>query len=255
MGKRSVPRGPSVRVEGLRKRFRIGTRKSKTLLGRVVHTFSGRVPRRDLEVLKGLSFSVGRGEVVGVIGVNGSGKSTLLRVLAGILPRYSGVVSTSGRIIPLINLGMGFRPRLSMRDNVFLVGALFGMRRSDIRRKFSAIVRFAGLKGFTETKLFQFSRGMKERLAFSIAVHAEPDVLLLDEVFAVGDEDFRERSAERILELSRRGCAVVFVSHELWMVKRYCSRVLWLEKGRVKVDGTPSEVLPRYRKVSWFEGS
>lgn len=232
-------------VRSLRKKFN-NFRKKVSVLARVKFLFNGNVKKR-LDVLNGISFELGKSEILGVIGKNGSGKSTLLRILAGIYPNYSGSIKINGNVIPLLGFGEGIHDRLTMRDNIFLLGSLFGCEKVYIKNKFDSVVEFAGLKDFVETKLYKFSSGMKQRLAFSVAIHCNPDVLLLDEIFAVGDEDFRKKSSRKIKELARNGTSIVFVSHELWMIEEFCDRVIWIDFGKVKMEGKPSKVIREYR--------
>ncbi len=230
------------------KKFRIGFRKRKMALARFVSFLSGREPKKDFWALKGVSFSADAGEIIGIIGKNGSGKSTLLRVLAGIYAHNSGEIDCNGKIVSLIELNIGLHNRLDLRDNVYLCCALFGLGRKEIRKKFSSIVSFAGLNDFTRTKLYQFSIGMTQRLAFSIAVHCNPEILLLDEVFEVGDKDFRKKSSQKIKELAKKGAAVLLVTHDLDMVKRHCSRLIWVEKGKIAKIGSTRSIIRKYEK-------
>lgn len=184
-------------VENISKKFKIGFKKNQGALARVVSLFSGKEPKKTLQALKNISFTVKKGEVLGIIGKNGSGKSTLLRIIAGILKQDSGEIIINGKIISLINLKSGLHGRLSMKDNILLIGAFLGLTRKQIKKKFKSIIKFAELESFVETKVYQFSEGMKARLAFSMAIHCNPDTLLLDEVFEVGDEKFKEKSAKR----------------------------------------------------------
>lgn len=233
-------------VENVRKRFKIGFKKEQTALARLLSLFSGRETRKVLEALKGISFDVEEGEILGIIGENGSGKSTLLRVIAGIYDKDRGRVGVRGKIVSLINLNVGLMERLTMKDNIYLCCSLFGLPQKEITQKLNSIVQFAELEPFIDTKVYQFSDGMKQRLAFSIAIHCNPKILLLDEVFAVGDEDFRKKSANKIKELVKGGASVILVSHELWMIKKYCDRVIWLDKGKIVKKGKTEEVVKKY---------
>lgn len=237
-------------VREVSKKFRMGFKKNRGALARLLGLFSGRLPRKDFWALKGISFNVKKGEVVGIIGENGSGKSTILRIISGIYPPSKGSVYTKGNLIPLIGFGAGLNGRLTMKENIFLVGSLFDLSRRDIKNRFDSIVEFAGLEDFVETKLYQFSSGMTQRLAFSIAIHANPEILILDEVFSVGDEDFRNKSANKIKELARKGTSVLFVSHELWMIEKYCDRVIWMSKGKIVKEGKTKELIKEYKKCS-----
>jgi len=237
-------------TDKISKEFRIGFKKKQTALARIVFLFSGKEPKKILKVLKEVSFSVWAGEIVGVIGKNGSGKSTLLRILANIYSSYEGRKIINGKIIPLIGLGQGLKKRLTMTENIFLIGSLFGLSQKQIKKRFSYVVEFAELENFVNTKVYQFSTGMKQRLAFSIAINCNPDILLLDEVFAVGDQEFRLKSANKIKELVKRGTAAIFVSHELWMIERYCDRVIWLDEGKILKEGKVKKILKEYIKCS-----
>ena len=183
-------------IENLSKKFRIGFKKHQSALERFISLFSGKEPKKTIQALKEVSFTAKKGEIMGVIGENGSGKSTLLRTIAGIYKQDEGKIITNGKIISAISLVIGLHLRLTMKDNIFLVGSFFGLSRKEIIQKFHSIVEFAELENFINTKVYQFSEGMKARLAFSIAIHCNPDILLLDEIFEVGDESFREKSAE-----------------------------------------------------------
>lgn len=237
-------------VNGLSKKFKIGFYKNQTALARILSAFSGKEPKRLLHALKDVSFSVNKGEIVGMIGRNGSGKSTLLRIIAGIYEHDEGKVMVNGNIISLIGLSIGLQLRLTLKDNIFLVCSLFGLTRKTIIERFDSIVSFADLGNFINTKLYQVSSGMSQRLAFSVAIHCNPDILLLDEVFEVGDKDFRRISAEKIKEMAREGLTVLLVSHELWLIERHCDRVVWLEDGKIIRAGSTKDVLEEYIEAS-----
>jgi len=234
-------------IENLEKEFSIGFLKKQSSFQWLLSFFSGREPKKVIKVLDNISLKVNSGEIVGIIGSNGSGKSTLLRIIAGIYDYKKGNVTVNGKIISIINLGIGLKERLTMKENIFLVGSLFGMSQEEIKSKLNSIVEFSGLKEFVNTKIYQFSAGMLQRLAFSISVHSNPEILLLDEVFEVGDEDFREKSAERIKELVRAGATVVLVSHDLQMVEKHCNEIIWMEQGKIRESGKTKEVLGSYK--------
>ncbi|MBT4135304.1 ABC transporter ATP-binding protein [archaeon] len=233
-------------IKNIGKKFKIGFVKYRGILARILGLFSGKESRKTFWPLKDISFRVRKGEIVGIIGDNGMGKSTLLRIISRIYKPDCGRVFTKGKIVSLINLNIGMQERLTMKDNIYLVGSLFGMSGKIIGERFNSIVKFAGLEEFVNTKLYQFSNGMLQRLAFSIAVHSNPKILLLDEVFAVGDEDFRKKSAKKIQELVKGGVSVILVSHELWMIEKYCDRVIWMKDGRVYRVGGVSDILEEY---------
>lgn len=235
----------SVNVGNVSKKFHIDVFRRANFLAKII-SLATKKPKKVIEALNNVSFNVGAGEIFGVIGGNGSGKSTLLRIIAGIYQPDSGQVATKGKIISLINLNIGLQPRLSMEDNIYLVGALFGLSRKEIKTNFDAIVEFSELENFVDEKLYSFSSGMLNRLSFSIAIHANPDILLLDEIFEVGDENFRKKSAERIKMLTGKGCSVILVSHELAWISKHCDKALWIDKGFVKKQSSPEEVITGY---------
>ncbi len=222
-----------ISVKNVSKKFKIGIEKSQTVLAKFASLFSGVEPKKTILVINNISLLVNSGELLGIIGNNGGGKSTLLRIIAGIYRPDSGMVAINGKTISLISLQVGLKDRLTMRENIFLVGSLFGMSQDVLKNKMSSIIEFSGLKEFINTKLYQFSVGMRQRLAFSVAINAAPDILLLDEVLEVGDSDFKEKSGNKIKELVKQGVSVVFVSHDLDMIHKYCDRVIELEKGQI----------------------
>ena len=197
--------------------------------------------------LKDINFEVPTGSTFGVIGSNGSGKSTLLKVMAGILMPEKGSVTIDGRVSALLELGAGFHPELSGRENVFLNGAILGLSKKEITARFDDIVEFAGLADFIDTPVKNYSSGMFVRLGFAVAAHVEPDVLLIDEVLSVGDESFQRRCAEKIEEFRRDGRTIVFVSHGLGQVEQLCQDVAWIEKGELRMLGPAAEVISAYQ--------
>ncbi len=243
-------KGKKIVVKNISKTFEIGFKKNQSFLAKMLSSFSGREPKKKLKALRDISFEVKEGEVLGIIGENGSGKSTLLRILAGIYKKDTGEVYTYGKIISLIGLGAGLQERLTAKENIFLVGPLFDLSSKATKKKFNSIVTFAGLDEFVNTKVYQFSEGMKQRLAFSIAIHANPRILLLDEVFEVGDEKFRKKSSQKILELVKKGVFVILVTHSVEMVKEYCDRVLWMSKGKIIRSGEAKKVVKEYLKAT-----
>lgn len=220
-----------------------------TSLFNLISLFSKKENKKPVNALKNISFSVDSGEIIGIIGQNRSGKSTLLRTISGIYEPDSGKIETQGKIISLINLNVGMQDRLTLRDNVYLCGSLFGMSRKEIKSKFDSIVEFSDLKDFIDTQIYKFSEGMKQRLAFSIAIHCNPDILLLDEVFEVGDENFKKKSADKIKELVANGASVLLVSHDLDLVRKYCDKIMWLDKGEIKDLGNSNTLLSKYMKL------
>jgi len=201
---------------------------------------------KDFLVLNNISLKIKEGELVGIIGNNGSGKSSLLRVIAGIYETEDGEIMRNGNIISLINLGFGLQLNLSMKDNIYLGCALFGLKRKETKKRFNDIVNFSELNGFVNTRLYQFSNGMLQRLAFAIAIHCNPEILLLDEVFDVGDNEFKKKSSDKIHKLIGDKCTVILVSHDLELIEKQCDRVIWLDQGRIKMQGNPKEVIRKY---------
>jgi lipopolysaccharide transport system ATP-binding protein len=204
---------------------------------------------RTFWALKDVSFRVDIGEVIGIVGPNGAGKSTLLKVLSRITPPTEGYVDLTGRVSSLLEVGTGFHPELTGRENVFLNGAILGMLRAEIVRKFDAIVAFAELEQFIDTPVKHYSSGMFVRLAFSVAAHLEPEILIVDEVLSVGDLHFRNRCLGRMQDLRDEGRTVLFVSHDLTSVRQLCTRALLLNGGRVVADGTPAAITRTYERM------
>ena len=236
---------PAIEVLGVSKRFRMYKEKPSSLKQRLL---AGRVRADDFWALKDVSLSVTEGESLALIGHNGSGKSTLLKVIAGILRPSAGIVRERGRIAGLLELGAGFHPELTGRENVFLSGTLLGMRRREIAAKLDAIVEFAGIDSFLDTPVKWYSSGMYVRLGFAVAAHLDAEILLVDEVLAVGDEAFQARCLARVEELRRRGATIILISHDLAAVEQVCERVLLIERGRVALEGEPREVVRGYRE-------
>jgi ABC-type polysaccharide/polyol phosphate transport system ATPase subunit len=202
------------------------------------------------QALKEISFTVHTGECVGIIGSNGAGKSTLLSLILGTARPTSGSVLVRKRPTPLLELGAGFHNDLTGRENIFINGVLMGLTASEVSKHFDAIVAYSGLNDFIDMPVRTFSNGMTMRLAFSIAIHTHPELLLIDEVLAVGDEQFHKKSKETLLSLVRSGVTTVLVSHELDSMEQLCSRVLWLDHGSIVADGEPRAVMEQYRAVA-----
>lgn len=196
--------------------------------------------------LQDVSFEIQPGQTVGLIGLNGAGKSTVLKLIGRILPPTSGQVDVRGRVAALLELGAGFHPELTGRENVFLSGALAGISREAMQRKFPAVVDFSEIEQFIDMPVKHYSSGMFARLAFAVSIHLDPEILLVDEVLAVGDQNFQRKCLDRIRELQRRGVTIVLVSHAREVVQDYCSRALWLEHGRLRADGMANAVVEQY---------
>ncbi|HTS03615.1 MAG TPA: ABC transporter ATP-binding protein, partial [Thermoanaerobaculia bacterium] len=242
---------PAVVAAGLSKSYRkwgrtraFGTLKS-ALLGRGLSAALS--PSESVAALSNVSFTVARGETFGVVGPNGCGKSTLLKLVAGLFKPTAGTLAVTGKVSALIELGAGFHPEISGRENVVINGVMLGLSRREIERRLPEIVAYSGLEDFIEEPVKTYSSGMYVRLGFAVAVHVDPDVLVVDEVLAVGDEAFAHRCLDTIADFSRRGKTIFFVSHSLSLVEELCDRVLYLEHGRVEALGDPRETLARYR--------
>src|ERR1041385_3119752 len=205
--------------------------------------------RTEFWALRNVSFAVERGEALGIIGHNGAGKSTILKLLSNITAPTSGEIVIDGRLAALIEIGSGFHQELTGRENVYLNGALLGMRRREITAKLDSIVEFAGVERFIDTPVKHYSSGMYLRLGFSIAAHLDPEILLLDEVLAVGDAAFQAKCLDRVTELKRAGTTIVFISHNLHAVSRLCERTLLLRRGEVVSDGPTNEVIAEYERM------
>ncbi|HWG54969.1 MAG TPA: ABC transporter ATP-binding protein [Gaiellaceae bacterium] len=236
-----------IRVDGASRRFRVHARQARTL--KELFVLGGRTEASDVLALDDVSLHVAPGDAVGLVGRNGSGKSTLLRLIAGIIKPTSGRVAVGGRVGSLLELGAGFHPDFSGRENVFLNGAIYGLRRAQIRERFDEIVAFAELEHAIDRPVRTYSSGMYMRLGFAVAAHLDADVLLLDEVFAVGDEAFQRKCFGKIFEFKQRGGTIVFVSHDATQVERLCERAVLLRGGRKEYEGPVHEALVRYRRV------
>src|SRR5215216_1742714 len=206
--------------------------------------------REDFWALKDISFDVQRAEALGIIGHNGAGKSTILKLLSRITTPTNGEIMINGRLSALIEVGSGFHPELTGRENIYLNGSILGMRRREIAAKLESIVEFAGVRQFIDTPVKRYSSGMYVRLGFSIAAHLDPDILLLDEVLAVGDAAFQQKCIQRITELKKSGTTIVFISHDLRAVQKLCDRVILLKKGQIEADGGPEETIALYQSSS-----
>jgi ABC-type polysaccharide/polyol phosphate transport system ATPase subunit len=206
--------------------------------------------KEDFWALKDVSFDVHRAEALGIIGHNGAGKSTILKLLSRITTPTNGQIMINGRLSALIEVGSGFHPELTGRENVYLNGSILGMMRREITKKLDSIVEFAELRQFIDTPVKRYSSGMYVRLGFSIAAHLDPDILLLDEVLAVGDASFQRKCIQRITELKKNGTTIVFISHDLRAVQQLCDRVILLKKGQIEADGNPAETIALYQSLS-----
>lgn len=239
----------AIEFENVTKHFRIHHEKRNTVFEHMTNIFNRSDHFEQLTVLNGVSFSVKRGEMFGIIGRNGAGKTTLLRLIAGIFKPDSGIIRTNGNVIPLLELGTGFQPDLTARDNIILYGIVLGFSRKAITEKVEEILKFAELEKFADTKIKSFSSGMYSRLAFSTAVQVDPDILLVDEVLAVGDLPFQQKSFEAFMSFRKREKTILYVSQNLESVKQLCDRALLLHEGRIESIGPPDTVVDAYMKI------
>jgi ABC-type polysaccharide/polyol phosphate transport system ATPase subunit len=240
-------RDGEIHVEHAARKFRVYARENRALKDLVVAR--GRMRGTDVWALRDVSFTVEPGSAIGLVGRNGSGKSTLLRLLSGIIKPTSGRVAVGGRVGALLELGAGFHPDMTGRENLFLQGSIHGLSRATIREKFDEVVAFAGLEDAIDLPVRTYSSGMYMRLGFAIASHMEANVLLLDEVFAVGDEAFQRKCFGKIFEFKQRGGTIVFVSHDAGSVERLCDRAVLLRDGQVAFDGPTHEAIVAYRRL------
>jgi lipopolysaccharide transport system ATP-binding protein len=264
-----------IRAEGLGKKYMIGhaaereryvalrdvmARSARSLWRKTTDMARGRAivagdTVEEFWALKDVSFQVGRGEMLGIIGRNGAGKSTLLKILSRITEPSEGRVTIRGRVASLLEVGTGFHPELTGRENIYLNGAILGMTRAEIRRKFDEIVAFAEVEKFLDTPVKRYSSGMYVRLAFAVAAHLEPEILVVDEVLAVGDAEFQKKCLGKMSEVAGGGRTVLFVSHNMSAIRSLTKRVLYLNHGRVSYDGSTEAALHLYTKTSPFKGS
>jgi lipopolysaccharide transport system ATP-binding protein len=255
-----------IKAEGLGKKYVIGhqakngsyealrdvlTHNVRSMWHKTKDLFRGDIPvqgdsREDIWALRDIGFEIRQGEVVGIIGRNGSGKSTLLKILSRITEPTEGRVSIRGRVSSLLEVGTGFHPELTGRENIFLNGAILGMARAEIRRKFDEIVAFAEIEKFLDTPVKRYSSGMYVRLAFAVAAHLDPEILLVDEVLAVGDAEFQKKCLGKMQDVSRSGRTVLFVSHNMGAIEALCSKAVYLFEGVLKAIGDPDELVKQY---------
>jgi lipopolysaccharide transport system ATP-binding protein len=240
----------AILVENVTKRFRIPKERKRTVYENLTGLLQGGASAYEIfDALQDISFSVKHGETFGIIGPNGCGKSTLLKVLAGVLYSDSGKAKINGKIAPFLELGVGFQPELSARDNVYLYGAIMGLNRKNVDSRYEEIMEFSELKRFENMKLRNFSSGMYVRLAFATAIQTDPEVLLVDEVLSVGDESFQKKCGEKIDEIRKAGKTILLVSHSLDTVRSLCSRCLLMNKGKMIALGKTEDVLAEYERM------
>lgn len=237
----------AISVSGVSKSFRLPHESQNSIKGKLIN-----FNRRGYDIqktLKDISFEVKKGEFLGIVGRNGSGKSTLLKLISGIYAPTSGTIHIDGKLVPFIELGVGFSPELSGRDNVYLNGALLGFSRSEVDKMYDDIVAFAELEKFMDQKLKNYSSGMQVRLAFSIAIKVSTDILVLDEVLAVGDAAFQQKCFDYFMDLKQQKKTVVLVTHDMGAVRQYCDRAIMIEQGVITAQGTPEDVAAAYQQL------
>lgn len=262
----------AIRLEHVSKKFTLHHRRSRSFQELVIGVFQGKntapdsetagasigfkkEPREEFWALRDVSFSVDKGETVGIIGPNGAGKSTMLKLISRIIEPTSGNIEVNGRVGALLELGAGFHPDLTGRENVYLNGSILGLSRAEIEKKMDEIIDFAELERFIDMPVRHYSSGMYMRLGFSVAVHIEPEILLVDEVLAVGDAAFQRKCLEEIHELRQEGVTIMFVSHSAETVRQLCSRAIWLDEGRVATNGPAEAVVARYYQTWAYKNS
>jgi lipopolysaccharide transport system ATP-binding protein len=235
----------AITVDGVSKRFRM-FRDRSTSLKSVLTRGRKRLPPEDFWALTDVSFEVPRGSTFGLIGRNGSGKSTLLKCISRILQPDAGTITVEGRVASLLEVGSGFHPELTGRENIYLNGAILGMSKKEIASRYDQIVHFSGIKGFIDQPVKNYSSGMYVRLGFSVAIHVDPDVLIVDEVLAVGDAAFQTKSRQKFAEFQSADRTIVLVSHSMSAVKEFCDQAVWLDGGKIKAVGPAAEVADAY---------
>jgi len=242
----------AIRVEGLSKKYSIGVKKSNNLRNSLGNIFSGKSSvKEDFWALKNLSFEIEKGDVVGIIGKNGAGKSTLLKILSQITRPTEGRIEINGRVASLLEVGTGFHPELTGRENVYLNGTILGMTKKEVKAKFDEIVEFSGVEKFIDTPVKHYSSGMYVRLAFAVAAHLEPEILIIDEVLAVGDAEFQKKCIGKMQDVAGEGRTVLFVSHNMAAVKSLCNKGILLIGGEKVFEGSVSETLEKYNNIDF----
>jgi ABC-2 type transport system ATP-binding protein len=239
----------AIKVENLHKSFKLPTEHAFGLKQAIFNRLRGIKGYKEQKVLKGLDFQIKKGEFVGIVGRNGSGKSTLLKILAGIYYPEKGNITVNGTLVPFIELGVGFNPELTGRENVYMNGALLGFSNEEMEKMYKDIWKFAELEQFQDQKLKNYSSGMQVRLAFSIAIRARGDILLLDEVLAVGDAAFQQKCNDYFTSLHDKGQTVILVTHSMENVRKFCTRAILLDDGKIALDGAPEKIADAYKNL------
>lgn len=235
-------------VKNVSMTYRINGNGIRSMKEYILAMFTGKLKYETFRALNDVSFEINKGDVIGLIGRNGAGKSTLLKVIAGILKPVSGEVKVEGNVVPMLELGSGFDQELTGRENIFLNGAILGYSKEFLEERYPQIVEFSELGDFIHSPIRTYSSGMMMRLAFSVATVIEPEILIVDEILAVGDADFQEKSKKRMLELMSGGTTVLFVTHDITQIESMCNKVIWLDHGTVKLAGDTKTVCEAYKQ-------
>lgn len=240
---------PAIKVDHVSMKFNLSKEKVDSLKEYIIKSIRREIQYNEFWALKDVSFQVEQGDKLGILGLNGAGKSTLLKVIAGVFKPTQGEVQKYGKVVPLLELGAGFDPQYTGKENIYLYGAMLGYSKEFLDKKYQEIVDFSELKDFIDVPIKNYSSGMKSRLGFSIATSVTPKILILDEVLSVGDAKFRKKSEKKIMSMFDSGVTVLFVSHSLEQVKRLCNKAMILEHGTVVAYGDIGEVAPRYEEM------
>lgn len=240
----------AIELKNVSKSFRIHHERKNSLFEFLTSIHKRNTMTEELQVLKNLSLTIKKGELVGILGFNGSGKTTLLKIISEIYKPNNGDVLVHGKVIPILGLGIGFNPQLTARDNVIIYGMILGFSKKEITDKIANIAKFAELENFLDTKIKNFSSGMIARIAFSTALQVDPDILIVDEVLSVGDIKFREKSFNAFMEFKKKGKTILFVSHSLGQIAKICDKVMWLHDGIIRKEGLPANVINEYTLFS-----
>lgn len=235
-----------IKIEHVSMRFNLGIEKINTLKERFIKTAKREIPNNEFWALQDVSFSIQKGDVLGIVGVNGAGKSTLLKVVSGVLKPTTGTVQVDGKIAPMLELGAGFDPELTAHENVFLNGAILGYSKDFLESKYKEIVIFSELQEFMEVPIRNFSSGMLARLAFSISTLVNPEILIVDEILSVGDIAFQKKSYDKMNSMINSGTTVLYVSHSVDTIKEMCNKAIWLEKGKIRDFGDSCKICDDY---------
>lgn len=240
----------AIQVENVSIEFNLSKERIDTLKDYIIKLFNRKLQYNRFYALKDISFTLNKGERLGILGLNGAGKSTLLKVIAGVYKPTSGSVKKQGVLVPLLELGAGFENEYTARENIFLYGSILGYSKKFLQSKFDEIIEFAELKDFVDVPIKNYSSGMRSRLGFSISTMVEPDILILDEVLSVGDSKFQQKSENRIMKMFDKGATVLFVSHSLEQVQRLCNKAMILDHGKLLAFGNIEDIAPKYEEMT-----